>query len=132
GLSTTIQDSGRVGFRDVGVPASGPLDRISFRLANAIVGNHSGTAALEILMLGPTLRVLSESVRVALVGSNASIEIGCDNSRRVRHGCSVRINRGEAFRVTPLDDSVCAYLAIEGGIQVMAVLGSASTNVRGR
>src|SRR5262245_37504685 len=131
GLSTTIQDTGRIGLRDVGVPASGPLDRISFRLANAIVGNHSGTPALEMLMLGPTLRVLAESIRVALVGSDTSIEIGRDNVRRVSPGRSVRLIHGEVFRVGALNDSVCAYLAIEGGFQVSSVLGSASTNVHG-
>jgi len=132
GLSTTIQDSGRPGFRDIGVPASGPLDRISFRLANAIVGNHSGAPALEMLMLGPTLKILAESVRVALVGSDAGMETGRDNVRRISSGRSIRLSRGEVFRVTPLDDSACAYLAIEGGIRVVPVLGSASTNVRGR
>ena len=130
GLSTTIQDFGRIGFRDVGVPASGPLDRISFRLANAVVGNHSSTTALEILMSGPTLKVLSESIRVALVGCNAGIEIGRDNLRRIPSGRSVRLSRSEVFRVTPLEDSVSAYLAIEGGFQVSPVLGSTSTNVR--
>jgi biotin-dependent carboxylase-like uncharacterized protein len=131
GLSTTIQDAGRIGLRDVGVPASGPLDRISFRLANAVVGNYSDAPGLEMLMLGPTLKVLAESIRVALVGSNANIEIGRDNLRRIPSGRSVTLARGEVFRVTPLDDSVCAYLAIEGGFHVSAVLGSASTNVRG-
>lgn len=132
GLSTTIQDSGRGGFRNIGVPASGPLDRITFRLANAIVGNYSSAPALEILMLGPTLRVLSDSIRIALAGSNACIEIGHEDVRRIASGCSVRLSRGDVFRVTPIDDSVCAYLAIEGGIQVPPVLGSAATNVRGR
>src|SRR5262245_10283488 len=131
GLSTTIQDSGRVGLRDVGVPASGPLDHISFRLANAVVGNHSSTPALEMLMSGPTLKVLAESVRVALVGCNAIIEIGRESVRHIPPGRSVRLSRGEVFRVPALDDSVCAYLAVEGGFQVPPVLGSASTNIRG-
>jgi biotin-dependent carboxylase-like uncharacterized protein len=130
GLSTTIQDFGRIGFRDVGVPASGPLDRISFRIANAVVGNYSSATALEILMSGPTLKVLAESARVALVGCDASMEIDRDNLRRIPSGRSVRLIRGEIFRVTPFDDSVCAYLAIEGGFQVSPILGSTSTNVR--
>jgi allophanate hydrolase len=67
GLSTTIQDFGRIGFRDVGVPASGPLDRISFRLANAVVGNHSSTTALE-TDVGSDTGVFVQSIRVALVG----------------------------------------------------------------
>ena len=46
GVHTTIQDAGRIGFRDVGVPTSGPLDRIAFRLANALVGNPPDTPVL--------------------------------------------------------------------------------------
>jgi allophanate hydrolase subunit 2 len=52
GLHTTVQDLGRTGYRDVGVPASGPLDHISFRFANALVGNPVSTPALEMLILG--------------------------------------------------------------------------------
>ncbi len=131
GLHTTLQDPGRIGFRDVGVPASGPLDYISFRMANALVGNHAGTPALEMLMLGPTLKVMADSVRVALVGCGASMEVGRNNVRRVPPGRSVRLTRGDVFRIPALGDSVCAYLAIEGGFEISPVLGSASTYVRG-
>ncbi|MEK7835921.1 MAG: allophanate hydrolase, partial [Pseudomonadota bacterium] len=54
GLHTTVQDRGRFGYQDIGVPASGPLDCISFRLANALVGNPPGTPTLEMLLQGPT------------------------------------------------------------------------------
>jgi len=131
GLHTTIQDRGRIGFQDVGVPTSGPLDRVSLRLANALVGNHPGTPALEMLLQGPTLKVLADSVRVALVGCNASIDIRSGNARLIPAGQSVRLTRGEVFRIGALGDSVCAYLAIEGGPDIPHVLGSASTYVRG-
>lgn len=131
GLYTTVQDLGRIGFQDVGLPASGPLDRISLRLANALVGNPPDTPALEMLLLGPTFAVLADSVRVALVGGNADIEIGSDRVRVVPGGRSVQLERGELFRVRGLGDSVCAYLAIEGGPDISPLLGSASTYVRG-
>ncbi|MEA3153274.1 MAG: hypothetical protein QOK44_863 [Betaproteobacteria bacterium] len=131
GLHTTVQDGGRVGFQDVGVPASGPLDRISLRLANALVGNPEGTPAFEMLLQGPTLEVHADSVRVALVGCSASIEVRSDNPRRIPAGESATLIRGDVLRVGALGDSVCAYLAIEGGPDVPQVLGSASTYVRG-
>lgn len=131
GLHTTIQDAGRVGFQHVGVPASGPLDRISLRLANALVGNAAGAPALEILLQGPTLKVAADSVRVALVGSNASIEVRSGEPRRIPAGQSVTFVRDEVFRIGVLGDSLCAYLAIEGGLDVALVMGSASTYVRG-
>lgn len=131
GLHTTVQDLGRIGFQDVGVPASGPLDRISLRLANALVGNPPGTPALEVLLQGPAFAVLADSVRVGLVGGNADIEIGDDHARVVPVGRSVRLVRGDVFRVRGSGSSVCTYLAIEGGPNISPLLRSASTYVRG-
>ena len=132
GLHTTLQDLGRIGFQDIGLPASGPLDRVSLRLANALVGNASNTPALEILLQGPTLKVAADSVRVALAGTGAEIEIRSGTPRRVPPGRTVTLARDEVFRVGVLADSVCAYLAIEGGPDVAPVLGSVSTYPRGR
>lgn len=132
GLQTTVQDLGRIGFRDVGVPASGPLDCVSFRLANALVRGPAGSPALEILMLGPTMKVVAESLRVALVGCSASMEIEHNNvKRRVPSGRSVRLIRDDVLHIPFLGDSVCAYLAIEGGFAIPPVLGSTSTYVPG-
>ena len=131
GVHTTVQDRGRVGFKDIGVPTSGPLDRVSLRLANALVGNAAGTEALEILVQGPTLKVLADSVRVALVGCSASLEIRSNEPGSVQAGQSVKLVRGEVLRIGALGDSLCAYLAIEGGLALPQVLGSASTYVRG-
>ncbi|MBM3358332.1 MAG: biotin-dependent carboxyltransferase family protein [Betaproteobacteria bacterium] len=131
GVHTTIQGARRTGYQDVGVPGSGPLDPVSFRLANALVGNAHETAALELLLQGPTCEVLADAVRVALVGCGAGIEVRSGSTRTIPAGESARLTRGEAFRIGPLGDSACAYLAIEGGFDVAPVLGSVSTYVRG-
>jgi allophanate hydrolase len=131
GPHTTVQGTRRVGYQDVGVPASGPLDVVSLRLANALVGNTPGTPTLEMLLQGPLCEVLADSVRVALVGCSAGIEVRSGNARVIPAGRSVRIMRGEVLRIGPLIDSTCAYLAIEGGLDIAPVLGSASTYVRG-
>ncbi|CAG2157678.1 5-oxoprolinase subunit C [Cupriavidus yeoncheonensis] len=134
GLHTTVQDPGRRGFQDAGVPVSGPLDRIGLRVANALVGNAAGTPALELMMQGPACEVRADSVRIALAGCNGEIEInGASGGGRriVAAGRSVRLVRGDTFRIGSLGESACAYLAIESGIAVDAVLGSASTYVRG-
>jgi biotin-dependent carboxylase-like uncharacterized protein len=131
GIHTTIQGRERIGFQDVGVPASGPVDRIAFRLANALVGNLADASAVEMLLQGPTFRVLADSVRVATVGGTASIEVRAGAARRIGAGQSVRLARDDVFRVGAFGDSLCAYLAVEGGFKVPCVLGSASTYVRG-
>ena len=131
GLHTTIQDLGRFGYQDVGVPASGPLDRVSLRLANALVGNPPGTPALEMLVQGPSLKILADSVRLALVGCNAGIEVLSGKARVIPAGQSARLTGEEVFRIGALGDSLCAYLAIEGGPDIPPILDSASTYVRG-
>ena len=130
GLHTTVQDLGRIGYQNVGLPASGPLDRISLRLANAVVGNPPGTPALEMLLLGAKFGVDADSVRVAFVGGGGALEVGSDRGRLVQSGQSVRLVRGDVFRVCAFGDSVCAYLAIEGGPHIAPLLGSAATYVR--
>lgn len=131
GPHTTVQGAKRIGYQDVGVPASGPLDAVSLRLANALVGNTPGTPTLEMLLQGPLCEVLADSVRLALVGCGAGMEVRSGNTRVVPAGRSVRLTRGDIFRIGPLIDSTCAYLAIEGGLDIAPVLGSASTYVRG-
>lgn len=132
GLHTTVQDLGRFGYQDIGMPVSGPLDGTSLRLANALVGNPAGMAVLEILAQGPTLEVAADSVRVALTGTQAGLEVRSeDAARAVPPWRSLRLHRGQTVRVGPLADSGCAYLAVEGGFDIAPCLGSLSTYVRG-
>ena len=55
GLQTTVQDDGRVGFYETGMPPSGAVDQYSYAVSNLLVGNKEGTAALEITYMGPKL-----------------------------------------------------------------------------
>lgn len=130
GLHTTVQDLGRVGYQAIGVPVSGALDGFSLRLANALVGNRPEAAALEILISGPTFEVAAERVRVALVGAGAALRIHGDEPRVVAAGQSVTLAPGAVFQILVGRQSACSYLAVEGGIAVPLVLGSASTYVR--
>ena len=131
GLASTIQDLGRHGYRDAGVPVSGPLDRVAFTLANALVGNAANTPAIEIRMQGPILDVVAESVRLALVGSAGGLIVEGGAGGAIAPGRSVRVPCGRRLRCAPLGEVGCAYLAVEGGIAVPSCLGSASTYVPG-
>src|SRR6202042_1458814 len=63
GALTTVQDwPGRLGYWQVGVPPSGPMDEVSLREANLAVGNPEGAPALEITATGPTLRFSHDTV----------------------------------------------------------------------
>ena len=131
GLHTTVQDLGRVGYQALGVPVSGALDAVALRLGNALVGNPAGAPALEILWSRPTLEVMAQTVRVAVAGGGASLSVG-ESGHIVPAWQSVTLPRGTVFRINLGRESVCVYLAVEGGIAVPSVLGSASTYVRAK
>ena len=130
GLHTTVQDLGRNGYQDIGVPVSGALDGFGLRLANALVGNPQATAALEILVSGLVVEIVADSARLALVGTGAGLGIRGENPRVVAAGQSVTVQRGDIVQIALGRQSACCYLAVEGGIAVPRVLGSASTYVR--
>lgn len=130
GLHTTVQDLGRIGWQRLGVPVSGALDAIALRLGNALVGNPPEMAVLEILYGGPTLEVAAGLARVAAAGVGASLLIEGQTRHTLPAWRSVALPQGEVFRIAPGPDSVCAYLAVEGGLAVPSVLGSASTLAR--
>jgi biotin-dependent carboxylase-like uncharacterized protein len=134
GLHTTVQDLGRNGFQAIGVPVSGALDGVALRLANRLVGNPPGTAALEILLSGPTLRVAADTVRVALAGADARLVIDGASAGAKPASLpawqSLRLARGDVVSVAIGRRSACCCLAVEGGIAVPSVLGSASTYAR--
>jgi biotin-dependent carboxylase-like uncharacterized protein len=131
GLHTTLQDLGRWGYQAVGVPVSGALDSTSARLANHLVGNAGGTGSLEILYQGPTLEVLAERVHVGLAGGDAQLELLGERPQPVGGWRSLVLRRGAVFRVSPLTEAACCYLAVAGGFAVAPCLGSLSTFVRG-
>jgi allophanate hydrolase len=131
GLHTTVQDLGRDGFADVGVPPSGALDAVALRLANALVGNAPDAAALEILVSGPTLEVIAESAHVAFVGGTAGMSVQDAHHRSITAGRSVHLRKGDVVKLGMLARTSCGYLAFEGGMNVPRVLGSASTYTRG-
>ena len=133
GLQTTVQDLGRTGGQRLGIPVSGAADALALRAANVVVGNAPGTAGLEIALVGPTLEVTNGSVRVAVAGGLAEIEItGPDGAIRRLPGLqSVRLQRGERLRIGAIPGSAVAYLAVAGGFGLAPFQGSLSTYLRG-
>ena len=125
GAQTTVQDyPGRVGFWNVGVPPSGPMDILAFRYANRLVGNPSTAAGLEIMMTGPTLR-FNIATEVAITGADMQPEI---NGIRAPRWRAVAVQAGDMLRMRGIEGAGArAYLAVRGGLDVPRYLGSRST-----
>ena len=130
GVQTTVQDwPGRLGYWDVGMPPSGPMDALSFRLANRLVGNAEGSAGLEVTVAGPTL-VFNCDTEIALAG--APVEALLDNEP-VPMWQPLAIRRGQTLRMRRISGYGCrVYLALAGGLDVPDYLGSKSTFTLGQ
>jgi len=125
GMLTTIQDRGRWGLQSRGVPVAGPMDPVSHRLANALVGNDVDAATIEITLLGPELEFEAERV-VAVAG--AEFEMTLDNRPVPMHAPFI-VSAESRFRFGARRRGVRAYLAIAGGIAIPPTLGSRSTHL---
>lgn len=130
GVLTTVQDHpGRLGHWDVGVPPSGPMDDLAFRLANRLVGNTAEAAGLECTIGGPTLRFHADAV-VAVCGSPMPVTLDGRalapwQAHAVPAGGVLKIAGGAAAGAR-------AYLAVRGGLDVPHYLGSRSTFTLGQ
>lgn len=133
GPQTTVQDFGRLGYQAYGVPVCGALDTVALRLANRLVGNDEGAAALECRLAGPSFTVLDGAVRLALTGADATVDVTVEGETITYPAWrAIDTPEGATVRVSALRGSGCAILAIAGGIDVPAVLGSRSTDLKGR
>jgi urea carboxylase len=130
GVQTTVQDyPGRLGYWQVGVPPSGPMDTLAFRLANRLVNNSEDKAALEITLTGPTLRFNSDCL---IVVTGAAIEVSLD-SEPLPLWQTHEVKAGAVVQLGKIKDQGCrAYLAVQGGLQVPDYLGSQSTFTLGQ
>jgi biotin-dependent carboxylase-like uncharacterized protein len=127
GLSTTVQDAGREGYYNLGIPPSGALDGFSSAAANLLVGNDAGLAGLECAYLGPELRFGSDAV-VAVAGAELTPRV--DGEERPLWE-AFEVPAAGVLSFAHLRGGARAYVAVAGGIDVPKVLGSRSTYALG-
>jgi urea carboxylase len=127
---TTVQDyPGRQGYWHVGVPPSGPMDSLSFRLANQLLGNAADASALEMTLNGPTLQFESDTA-IALTGADMQAEL---DGQLVPRFQTVAVAAGQILTIGKVNGfGARAYLAVSGGIQCPLYLGSSSTFTLGQ
>jgi urea carboxylase len=130
GTQTTVQDlPGRVGAWSVGVPPSGPMDDLAFTMANRVVGNDDGAAGLEMALSGPTLRFRSDTV-IAIAGARMKATV---DGIPLPYLEPVHVEAGRELKLGAIAGPGCrTYLAVRGGLDVPAYLGSKATFMLGR
>lgn len=123
GVQCTVQAAPRAGFRNAGVPASGPADPLSMALANRLFGKPSGAACLEIAF-GPASFRATGDLQVAVTGAIADLKAG---GRTLPMHATLSIAAGEIFEIGPARTGARLYLAVAGNLQTQEFLSSAST-----
>ncbi len=126
GILTTLQSQPRIGTRHLGVPSGGAADPLSLALANTLVGNPWYATALEVTLLGPTLRFDVEGA-FAIAGAPQRATL---NGEAISCHATVFAKPGDELSVGSATVGVRSYIAIAGGFGADDVLGSTSTNLQ--
>ena len=133
GLCTTVQDVGRIGYQQFGIPVSGVMDEFAFTVANYLVESDKNNAVLEIPFLGPTLE-FDFDVTIAITGADIQPKINNQNikmwqSMESKH---FTIKKGDILSFGSLKTGIRAYLAFSAEIDVPVVMGSKSTLLKSK
>ena len=117
-----MQDAGRPGQAAIGVGSSGAADRSSYDLANRLLGNRPGAAALEVVLGGLDVRA-EGTAWVCVTGAPAPLDV---DGRAEPTGAVVALRPGQRLRIGQPASGLRSYLAVRGGFAVEPVLGSRS------
>jgi len=127
GIFDTIQDLGRFGFQQYGMPISGAMDSYALRIGNRLLENKENEAGIEISTPGLSLGVLNQTV-IAITGANFNPTI---NNSPAPMWEVIEVKKGNIISFNQIKSGCRSYLLAAGGIDVPTILGSKSTYVRG-
>ena len=122
GLFTTIQDGGRHGFRNIGIPTSGFMDQESAWAANELVKNNKDESLLEVTLTGPTL-IFNCNCVISITGGDFNPLI---NNLPVKMYQSINVSSGDILKLNNTINGARSYIAISGGLNVKSLFGSKS------
>ena len=128
----TVQDLGREGALRWGVGSSGAMDPLALAAGNVLLGNDDGAAGIEVPVFPFRVRFDTDAA-FAVTGADVDARLDARpllpwSVAQARAGQVLQLGlprRSGAWRASR------AYLCIAGGIDVPAVLGSRSTQMRG-
>lgn len=126
GLLTTVQDLGRTGYQKLGIAPSGALDKTALQTANLLLGNPAGEAVLELTLAGPELR-FTRSTCIAVTGGDLGALL---DGEPIPRYAAVPVKGGDVLSFGAAKSGCRAYLAFAGGLEIPAVMGSRSTNLK--
>lgn len=127
GPFNTVQDLGRPGFRNVGVTSCGAMDPLALKIGNALIGNDIGHAAIEVQTFPFKLRFASATT-FAVTGAICGAQL---DGQAVHPWGAMTAQAGQVLELGQPKSGCRAYICLQGGIDVVPVMGSRSTSLRG-
>ena len=124
GILSSVQDTGRFGYRKFGVPLSGAMDQYAFRMGNLLLGNKPDAAAIEITGPGFECEFLKD-IEICITGADLGAEV-IKTGTMLSPGNTAFLNMGDKIKFKQLHSGLRAYLHVRGGIDVPERLGSKS------
>lgn len=122
GFYTSIQDQGRFGFAEYGVPISGVMDQYAAQFANTLLGNDDSASVLEMTMLGGTFQFTEPTV-ITVAGADVDLKL---NNSPVKQHAVLSIKTNNVLSIGKMTKGFRSYLAVKGGFKSEQVLGSSS------
>ncbi len=122
GLYTSLQDLGRFGYRIIGVPWSGAMDRGSMKMVNSLVGNSAGSTVMEFTAAGPSLH-FAQKTTIAISGGAFKPEL---NGESVPLNKAIKVPADSTLHLGKADSGVRGYLSVKGGFISEEIMGSSS------
>ncbi|HEX3840501.1 MAG TPA: 5-oxoprolinase/urea amidolyase family protein [Acidimicrobiales bacterium] len=128
GLLTLVEDGGRSSVASIGIPDAGPADPDAMRLANRLVGNPEDAGALEVTARGPTLRFEGDAHVAVVAAASDVVDVRVDGHTAGTDSV-VPVRSGQTVAIGQVRHGLRAYLAVAGGIDILPVVGSRSSDV---
>ncbi|HEY3539522.1 MAG TPA: biotin-dependent carboxyltransferase family protein [Trinickia sp.] len=128
GILTSVQDLGRPGYRHLGIATAGALDTLALEVGNRLVGNAPQAAAIEVTM-GPTALRFTQATRVAITGAQFDASL---DGKPVYAWWSLPVRAGQELILHGAVRGMRSYVCVRGGIDVLPMLGSRSTDLCAR
>lgn len=122
GFYSTIQDLGRFGFQDYGVPSSGVMDSFSAFMANTLLGNPKNAAVIEMTLKGPKLR-FDSNTSICISGANMPPAL---NGTPIELNRVIKVKKGDILSFGRIQNGVRTYLAVKNGIRSEQIMSSRS------
>ena len=123
GPLSTLQDLGRVGYGQYGVPTAGAMDPWALQIGNLLVGNPRNSPGLEMTIQGIKAQILSRTV-LTITGGTGVYTL---NGQSIENWRTFPVEPGDVLDIGVITEGCRAYLVASGGLDVNMILGSGST-----